>query len=131
MQHRNSKACEEKNLCASATLVPAGTCVSVCFCQNATREFARPIVHPDRRSAIVRPHMLVERRRMPVGSNNEVERRGASLPPNEADLSGSSIPSLAHRSHDHPRSLEPLVRRRALLPPGASLEYITTKYRCQ
>ena len=33
-----------------------------------------------------------------MGSNDEVERRGASPTTNEADLSRSSIHSLAHRS---------------------------------
>src|SRR5258708_20681897 len=42
-------------------------------------------------------------------SNDEVERRGDALPTNEADLSRSSIPSLAHRKRD-PRLLEPIVR---------------------
>ena len=45
-----------------------------------------------------------------VSSNDEVERRGVALPINEADLSQSSIPSLAHRRRA-PRSLEPIVRR--------------------
>jgi hypothetical protein len=47
----------------------------------------------------------------PESPNDEVERRGVALTPNEADLSRSSIPSLAHRSRA-PRSLEPIVRRR-------------------
>src|SRR5665213_972218 len=41
--------------------------------------------------------------------NDEVERRGTSPTSNEADLSRSSTPSLAHRRRD-PRSLEPIVR---------------------
>jgi hypothetical protein len=42
-------------------------------------------------------------------ANDEVERRGGALPANEADLSQSSILSLAKRSRG-PRSLEPIVR---------------------
>ena len=42
-------------------------------------------------------------------SNDEVERRGAARTSNEADLSQSSTPSLAHR-RCAPRSLEPFVR---------------------
>ena len=41
-----------------------------------------------------------------ASSNDEVERRGIASSPNEAALSQSSIPSLAHRRR-HPRSLEP------------------------
>jgi hypothetical protein len=46
-----------------------------------------------------------------ASSNDEVERRGIATPTNEADLSKSSIPSLAHR-RCAPRSLEPIVRGR-------------------
>src|SRR5258708_3725140 len=46
-----------------------------------------------------------------IGPNDEVERREVALPSNEADLSKSSIPSLAQRRR-HPRSLEPIVRLR-------------------
>ena len=42
-------------------------------------------------------------------SNDEVERRGVALTRNEAALSQSSTPSLAHRRCG-PRSLEPIVR---------------------
>ena len=45
-----------------------------------------------------------------IAPNDEVERRGIATPTNEADLSKSSIPSLAHR-RCAPRSLEPIVRR--------------------
>src|ERR1700722_20593266 len=45
-------------------------------------------------------------------SNDEVERRGASPASNEAALSESSTPSLAHRRRYGPRSLEPNVRGR-------------------
>jgi hypothetical protein len=51
---------------------------------------------------------------MPVSkraSNDEVERRGSAPTPTEADLSQSSIVSLGHRRRDHPRSLEPMVRK--------------------
>jgi hypothetical protein len=51
-------------------------------------------------------------------SNDEVERRGAALPANEADLSQPSIPFLAHRRCD-PLSLEPIVRAAPLAQPGA------------
>ena len=44
-------------------------------------------------------------------SNDEVERRGNASTSNEAHLSQSSTPSLAHRSCG-PRSLEPIVRSR-------------------
>ena len=44
--------------------------------------------------------------------NDAIERRGAAPMTNEADLSQSSTPSLAHRRRD-PRSLEPIVRRRS------------------
>ena len=46
------------------------------------------------------------------GANDQVERRGYAPRPTEADLSGSSTPSLAHRRRG-PRSLEPNVRRRS------------------
>ena len=48
-------------------------------------------------------------------SNDEVERRGAATMTNEADLSQSSTPSLAHRRRG-PRSLEPIVRRQVAAP---------------
>src|SRR5713101_8062440 len=44
------------------------------------------------------------------GPNDEVERRGGAPTANEADLSQSSTPSLAHRKCDS-RSLEPIVRQ--------------------
>src|SRR5580698_1895342 len=43
--------------------------------------------------------------------NDEVKRRGVARTTNEGDSSQSSTPSWAHRRH-HPRSLEPIVRRR-------------------
>jgi hypothetical protein len=48
-------------------------------------------------------------RRMPVLPNDEVERRGALLTSNEADLSQSSIPPWL-AEYATPRSLEPIVR---------------------
>ena len=48
-----------------------------------------------------------------VTSNNEAERREVAPTSNEADLSQSSIPSLAHLRRA-PRSLEPIVRRAAV-----------------
>jgi hypothetical protein len=51
----------------------------------------------------------------PQPSNDEVERHGVAPPSNEADLSPSSIPSLAHRRRD-PRSLEPIVGCQDLFP---------------
>jgi hypothetical protein len=48
------------------------------------------------------------------GSNDQVERRGASPASNEGSLSRSSTFSLSHRSCG-PRSLEPVVRRRTLV----------------
>ena len=45
-----------------------------------------------------------------MASDDEVEQRKVWSPTNEADLSQSSIPSLAQRRRD-PRSLEPIVRR--------------------
>jgi hypothetical protein len=64
-----------------------------------------------------------------VSSNDEVERRGASLTPNGTDLSRSSTPSLAHRRRD-PRSLEPIVRRIYAIRQGSAARRLsmTTQY---
>src|SRR5450631_3461145 len=51
--------------------------------------------------------------------NGEVERRGAAVPEREADLSQSSIPSLAQRRRG-PRSLEPIVRAAPTSTLGAA-----------
>src|ERR1700674_5132768 len=54
-------------------------------------------------------------REVRLDANDEVERRGVALPTNEADLSQSSTPSLAHRTRD-PRPLEPIIRRLTACP---------------
>jgi hypothetical protein len=58
-------------------------------------------------------HVIAPR---PSGHNDEVERRGAAPPTNEADSSRSSTRSLAHRSCVAPRSLQPIVRRHFQVP---------------
>jgi len=65
-------------------------------------------VKPERPTAAERaPEICPDRRLKACRSwppNDEVERRGTSLPQNEADLSKSSTPSLAHRRRARNRS---------------------------
>src|SRR5580704_15795789 len=60
-------------------------------------------------TSATRTQMEILARRLIMGPNDEVERRGASPASNEGTLSQSSTPSLAHRRRG-PRSLEPIVR---------------------
>src|SRR5580698_1834932 len=63
-------------------------------------------------TSATRTQMEILARRLIMGPNDEVERRGASPASNEGTLSQSSTPSLAHRRRG-PRSLEPIVREHA------------------
>src|ERR1700737_192949 len=73
----------------------------------------------------ISPYISMARQRYAEATtNDEVERRGDAAPTNEADLSQSSTPSLAHRSCN-PRSLELLK----WTPPGMAVRHQCAKLR--
>jgi hypothetical protein len=73
---------------------------------TALRSNVVPAVLLNKSNRVANFHVIAPRS---SGHNDEVERRGGALSANEADLSQSSISSLAHRSCA-PRSREPIVR---------------------
>src|SRR6266404_2873062 len=82
---------------------------------TALRSNVVPAVLLNKSNRVANFHVIAPRS---SGHNDEVERRGVALPTNEADLSRSSTPSLAHRTYA-PRSLEPIVSWLCAIPHEA------------
>ena len=71
---------------------------------NSDRKAARRSPSSKRASSASTRSDMLSQQLASMTSNDDVERRGVALSLNEADLSQSSIPSLAHRSCGRDRS---------------------------